>query len=406
MITTPSPFPKNIYFILNMKRFLAIFGDVNKMEEHLVWLPTWYQAIQLCRQLNVSNALADRFSKGEPICTPIDELMRLYGLIANKLGTSSTESTHKAQMAGVNHEIEWIRRVTESELGDLKHFPHEVQRRIESIYREVGKAYLGWRRIQEHRNDDWFPDENKFDSTLLSELGHFYSDYQHPIKLLKLIRQTGLLGTGHCIGMCGPLVVALPGQTGRFSAHLAYHSGRLVTYAIIGAAMGAAGSGLIYLASTVGGNPLVWMTRVQVSISLLAGLFLLFFGLSRLGFVVEPQWVAIAVPNRMPGWRRLMSRPAAQRSNLDLFIMGLMLGSLPCGLSYAAFAKSLSGAQSLSGAAMALIFGLGTLPGLLAVGAGAAVLMNRFRQQADMLAGLIMIGMAASLLVKAMEAIV
>jgi len=216
----------------------------------------------------------------------------------------------------------------------------------------------------------------------------------------------GLLGTGHCIGMCGPLVVALPGQTGRFSAHLAYHAGRLITYGIIGASMGVLGSGLIGLASAVGGNPMLWMIRVQVGISLIAGLFLLFFGLSRLGFIAEPQWLAIAMPNRIPGWRRLMSRAAEQRSNLDLFLMGLFLGGLPCGLSYAAFAKALSGAQLLSGAVTALIFGLGTLPGMLAVGVGAAVFLNRFRQQADILAGLIMLGMAATLIVKAFETIV
>jgi hypothetical protein len=216
----------------------------------------------------------------------------------------------------------------------------------------------------------------------------------------------GLLGTGHCIGMCGPLVVALPGQTGRFSAHLAYHAGRLITYGIIGASMGLLGSGLIGLASAVGGNPMLWMIRVQVGISLIAGLFLLFFGLSRLGFIAEPQWLAIAMPNRIPGWRRLMSRAADQRSNLDLFLIGLFLGGLPCGLSYAAFAKALSGAQLLSGAVTALIFGLGTLPGMLAVGVGAAVFLNRFRQQADILAGLIMLGMAATLIVKAFETIV
>ena len=213
----------------------------------------------------------------------------------------------------------------------------------------------------------------------------------------------GLVGTGHCIGMCGPLVVALPGQTGRFSAHLASPAGRLITYGIIGALMGAAGGGLIGLASAVSGNPVVWITRVQMGISLLAGLFLLFFGLSRLGLVAEPRWLAIAVPNRMPGWRRLMSRAANQRSNLDLFLMGVFLGGLPCGLSYAAFAKALSVAQMPAGALTALIFGLGTLPGLLAVGAGAAVYFNRFRRQADILAGLIMIGMAAILLVKALE---
>ncbi|MFO7715607.1 sulfite exporter TauE/SafE family protein [Desulfosarcina sp.] len=213
----------------------------------------------------------------------------------------------------------------------------------------------------------------------------------------------GLLGSGHCIGMCGPLVVALPGQTGRFTAHLAYHAGRLITYGMIGSLMGAAGSGLIRLASAVGGDPLLWMSRVQVGMSLLAGVLLLFMGLFRLGFVAEPRWLNVAAPTRIPGWRRLMSRTAAQRSDLDLFLMGLLLGSLPCGLSYAAFIKALSGAQVVSGALMAVVFGLGTLPALLAVGAGAAFFLNRFRQQADIFAGLIMIGMAATLMVKALE---
>lgn len=213
----------------------------------------------------------------------------------------------------------------------------------------------------------------------------------------------GVLGTGHCIGMCGPLVVALPGQTGRFSAHLAYHTGRLITYTMIGALMGAAGSGLIHLSTYLGGNPMLWVTRLQVGISLVAGLFLLFFGLSRLGFIVEPEWLAIASPNRFPGWKSLISKAPDQRGDHDLLLMGLLLGGLPCGLSYAAFAKALAGASVLSGAFMALIFGLGTLPGLLAIGAGAVLLLHRFRQQADILAGLIMLGMAAILLIKALE---
>lgn len=216
----------------------------------------------------------------------------------------------------------------------------------------------------------------------------------------------GLLGTGHCIGMCGPLVVALPGQTRRWSAHLAYHCGRLITYGIVGGAMGAAGSGLIGLAAAAGADPVVWVIRMQMGISLLAGLFLLFFGLSRLGFLAEPPWLAIAAPNRMPGWRRLLSRATGRHKDLDLFLMGLILGGLPCGLSYAAFAQALSVAQVLPGAVAAWIFGLGTLPGMLAIGAGAGLFLNRFRRQADALAGLIMLGMAATLIVKAIETIV
>lgn len=215
----------------------------------------------------------------------------------------------------------------------------------------------------------------------------------------------GLIGTGHCIGMCGPLVVALPGRTGRFAPHLAYHAGRLSTYALIGALMGAAGGGLIRIAAAVGGDPLLWIGRMQMGIGFLAGLFLLFFGLARMGLIAEPRWMAIAMPAKLPGWRRLMSHPINRRGHLSFFLSGVLLGALPCGLSYAAFAKALAGAQASSGAAMAFIFGLGTLPGLLALGAGAGVLLNRFRRQADLLAGLIMIGMGASLLVQALTAI-
>lgn len=215
----------------------------------------------------------------------------------------------------------------------------------------------------------------------------------------------GLLGTGHCIGMCGPLIVALPGQTGRFSAHLAYHAGRLMTYTLIGALMGALGSGFVHLAAGVGGDPMRWVARTQLGISLLAGLFLLFFGLFRLGFVAEPNWLAIANLTSMPGWRRLTYRVADRRKNIDFFLMGLILGGLPCGLSYAVFARALPAGGTLSGAIMALVFGFGTLPGLLAVGAGSAALLRRFRRQTDLLAGLIMLGMAAMLLVNGLEAI-
>lgn len=215
----------------------------------------------------------------------------------------------------------------------------------------------------------------------------------------------GLSGTGHCIGMCGPLVVAFPGQTGRLAAHLAYHFGRLITYTIIGTLMGAVGSGLMRLAAIVGGDPLIWISGVQVVISLAAGVVLVFLGLSRLGLIAEPGWLTLTVPMQLLGRRHLLLRHTGRRGELDLFLMGLLLGALPCGLSYAAFAKALAAAHPLSGAGTALIFGLGTLPGLLAVGAGAGVLLSRYRRQADTLAGLIMIGMAAVLLVSALEAL-
>ena len=74
----------------------------------------------------------------------------------------------------------------------------------------------------------------------------------------------GLLGTGHCIGMCGPLVVALPGQFGSWSAHLIYNLGRIATYSLVGGIMGMIGSGLTRLAEHQAVSPMTWIARTQV----------------------------------------------------------------------------------------------------------------------------------------------
>ena len=58
-----------------------------------------------------------------------------------------------------------------------------------SVYDETGMAYLGWRRIQDQQPEDWFPPETAFDARLLSDLGHFYSDYQQLIKSMTAIRE-------------------------------------------------------------------------------------------------------------------------------------------------------------------------------------------------------------------------
>ncbi len=210
----------------------------------------------------------------------------------------------------------------------------------------------------------------------------------------------GFLGTGHCVGMCGPLVIALPGQTRRWGAHLAYHAGRISTYGIIGALMGGMGSGLVMVARLADADPLAWVTRAQVGISVPAAGFLIVFGLTRMGLMPEPRWLAIANPSNLPGWRRTARASPAKRRNRSFFRIGMLLGALPCGLSYAAFARSLASMHALNGLGLAVAFGLGTLPGLLAVGVGAGAVWRRYQLQAELIAGMIMIGMGANLLIK------
>jgi sulfite exporter TauE/SafE len=200
----------------------------------------------------------------------------------------------------------------------------------------------------------------------------------------------GLLGTGHCLGMCGPLVVALPGGRPGLSPHLLYHLGRLSTYTVVGAALGLLGGQLDDFA------------RVQIGLSLGAALFLVLFALVRLGVVAEPRWMAGVSPERVPGFGRLVGGAIGGRSKLALLALGLLLGLLPCGLSYAAFARALPSGGALGGATCTLAFGLGTLPGLLALGTVASSVARRHQRLFDLLAGMLMLALAAQLMVDAL----
>ncbi len=212
----------------------------------------------------------------------------------------------------------------------------------------------------------------------------------------------GLLGSGHCVGMCGPLILAFPGRQERLSGHLAYNSGRILSYSLVGLLLGGLGQGLALLA---GEASLLWTLRVQLLLSLLAALFLALFGLSKLGFLKEPKLLSSASPGRLPGFqslqRRLSASQATQRgAMIPLLFIGVLLGLLPCGLSFAAFAKALGAGGALRGALMGLSFGLGTLPSLLLLGLSASRLSLQHRQLSDLIAGMLMIGMAAALLLE------
>jgi len=200
----------------------------------------------------------------------------------------------------------------------------------------------------------------------------------------------GLLGTGHCLGMCGPLVVAIPGSRPGLSSHLLYHLGRVITYAGVGAVFGLLGGRLDDF------------TRVQIGLSLGAAGFLVLFALVRLGVVQEPRWMAGIAPERVPGFRRLLGGAIGGRSWLALLALGLILGLLPCGLSYAAFARALPSGGALGGAACTLAFGIGTLPGLLALGTVASSVARRHQRLFDLLAGMLMLGLTAQLVVDAL----
>lgn len=215
----------------------------------------------------------------------------------------------------------------------------------------------------------------------------------------------GLSGTGHCLGMCGPLVLAFPGKSGKFDSHLCYHAGRIITYTGIGLLMGSLGLALAKLVSVTGLDYLATLARIQLVFSLLAGMFLALFGLGQLGILGQSDWLIISNPQVIPGYRFIV-RSAFQRSDRRLMVVtGMFMGFIPCGLSFAAFSRALAASRPMEGGLFLLVFGLGTLPGLLLLGTGASVIARRYRRHFDLFSGMLMIGMAASLLLDGIAAL-
>lgn len=211
----------------------------------------------------------------------------------------------------------------------------------------------------------------------------------------------GLFGTGHCVGMCGPLVLALPPLSGSVFRQLLYHLGRITTYGMIGAGLGAAGAGLTAVAGAAS-DSLAVVTRVQLGVSVAVALVMGWMGLNRLGLLREPELLRRADLSRVPLLRTLQRRLVREgRGGLAALGLGLLLGFLPCGLSYGAFAATLNSGGALRGGSMTLAFGAGTLPSLLAVGTVGAAFARRHRTLFDVLAALTLIGLAASMLADA-----
>jgi len=170
---------------------------------------------------------------------------------------------------------------------------------------------------------------------------------------------TGLLGGfGHCLGMCGPIVAAfsLRGGTGsRILSHLLYHSGRVITYTFVGAVMGLAGSFV-----NVAGR----MAGLQNAVAVGAGLLMIVMGLAIAGLLPSPAWLERgAVP-----FLRTARTVLESGSSARYLPLGLLLGFLPCGLSYTVFAGAAATGSLMKGFALALSFGVGTAVPLLGAG--------------------------------------
>jgi sulfite exporter TauE/SafE len=173
----------------------------------------------------------------------------------------------------------------------------------------------------------------------------------------------GLLGGTHCVGMCGGIVGALslqlPEQAPQWRFHLAYSTGRIACYVLVGAIAGAAGASSLLLSNIL---------PVKLVLYLLANLLLVALGLYLAGLsslVLRLEGAGASIWQRLQPYSRKLLPVRTVPQALGL---GALWGWVPCGLVYSMLISAMASGNAFKGGAIMLAFGLGTLPNLLAMG--------------------------------------
>lgn len=209
------------------------------------------------------------------------------------------------------------------------------------------------------------------------------TDPIYPMALL-----TGLLGSGHCLGMCGGLISALSISMAQRPRHLLfqalYHGGRIVTYSLIGAAVGWLGSVLAYA------NHFHGVMRLALVGS---DLFIIVIGLGTAGLFQRLNLMQLNLPGMVPaigGGALMLNRWPSVLTALPL---GLLMGFLPCGFLYSMAITAAQTASMTKGSLSLLCFGLGTTPALFLFGSAVDWLGQRARSRMLRTAGLLVAAM-------------
>lgn len=179
----------------------------------------------------------------------------------------------------------------------------------------------------------------------------------------------GIMGSFHCVGMCGPIALSLPLYGNNFGQKafggILYNIGRTVTYAVMGAFFGFVGQSF----EMVGFQQ--WISVVMGSLMILS-------------ILIPSIFKSLNVGTNFPlsAWvRKHMSKLFQKKSFSRLFFIGLLNGLLPCGLVYLAIAGAIGTANTLYGIFFMILFGLGTLPMLLAVSLAGSLISVKVRNR-------------------------
>ncbi|GAB4389308.1 MAG: sulfite exporter TauE/SafE family protein [Thermodesulfovibrionales bacterium] len=228
---------------------------------------------------------------------------------------------------------------------------------------------------------------------------------------------TGLTGgVGHCVGMCGPIVASYSVAAGSrgFLPHLLYGAGRVTTYALMGAALGLAGSlagGADFVpradCPSCGPGYLHWSQRLVMAA---AGALVVAMGLGMAGWLPLVGRVERAALS-LPLARKAMELFRGGGAGVGVYYpMGVAMGFIPCGLVYSVLATAgragmeapNAAAGLLEGGLVMLLFGAGTVLPLAAFGRAASFVGARARRRLYRLSALFVVAMGAIFLIRAL----
>ena len=181
----------------------------------------------------------------------------------------------------------------------------------------------------------------------------------------------GLLGGGHCIGMCGGIVSAvsmhLPHQKSKSILLFSYNAGRIISYTIAGVIAGLVGASSFFLQHVL---------PIQHVLYGISSLMLITLGLYLAGI-----WHGITYLENIGKfiWKTLQpysKRYIPVQNFKQAFLLGSLWGWLPCGLVYSVLIAAIATGNALNGGLLMLAVGLGTLPTLLTIGMTAVKLKS------------------------------
>jgi sulfite exporter TauE/SafE len=212
-----------------------------------------------------------------------------------------------------------------------------------------------------------------------------------------LIFITGLLASLHCLGMCGPIVLAYSTignkqaraneSVAALKLHAAYNAGRITSYVLLGVLAGLLGIALGAV-----------LNDVAEVIAIIGGAVMIIAGIGMLGFIPLQSFFVTGKAGAL--LRKLHGALLRQRTLTSKFALGLLTPLLPCGMLYAMFAKASTSGSVASGALTMATFGIGIVPALMLMGSLSSFLSLRTRKSAEQLAAFAIILMGVILLMR------